>query len=164
MSYEPTIYAKENNILYQDLTSCLEGKSWESVYCPENASTIPKETDTISNGLIYAWKRNSLSKDFVATLLENNNDSEIQNKLDDGSLATCEFFIDNNYSINDEYEDHEIEELTEEMGEDYVAHLRKAKCTVTSRSNSGCGPLTSDFHVILLDILIELTNGFCDDE
>ena len=164
MSYEPTIYAKENNVLYRKLRLSLENKSWESVFWSESTSSVPDDTGVISNGLVYAWKRDYISEELITTLLKKNNDSEIQNMLNDGVLATCEIFIDENYSINDEYEDDEIEELVEDMGENYVAQLRQAKCTITSRSNNGCGPLTDEFHEIFLDILIKMTNGFYEEE
>jgi hypothetical protein len=164
MSYQPTIYAKKNNILLSELKLSLEQKAWNFIFCPDNRPVKLKDTGALSNGLIYAWNFDSNSKDLLATHLDNNTYNEIKKKLNDGSLATCGLFINDNYSINDEYEEDEIEELVADMGDEYVANLRKAKCTITSSSNASCGPLSDDFHEIFLDILIEISNGFCEDE
>lgn len=164
MSFEPTIYASENNVSYQDLASTLSKKSWELVFLSASTSTVIDEAGIISDGYIYAWKSDSLSKDLVSSLLTNNNNKEIQNKLNEGVLATCELFIDNNYSINDEFEKDEIEELLKDMGKEYVDKLKEAKCSFTTRSNNSCGPLTGEFQDILCDVLVEMTDGFCDIE
>jgi len=97
MSYQPTIYAKKNNILLSKLKLSLEQKAWNFIFCPDIRPVKLKDTGALYNGLIYAWKLDSNSKDRLASLLGNNNDNEIQKKLNDGSLATCELFINDNY-------------------------------------------------------------------
>ncbi len=165
MSNESTLYSPiKNKITLVILIQKLRKAGWEIAFSALTEDGKFTADDILTNGIIYSWKPETFTMKEASDLFTLNNQKEIDQKLSDGILATCELSVENDYSISDEYEEDEIEELTEDCGIDYVDQLRKTKSSFTTRTNYGCGPLSGEFHEVFCDVLQTLTNGIFDDE
>lgn len=164
MSSELTIYSpKKHKITFENIQNHPTLDTWSIVAINESGEVENVSKNVLTEGLYYGWIKSTLNANEAIEFLTEKKDL-LQSKLNDCSMATFELYIENPYSIKDEYEKDEIKELVEEMGKEYVKALKKAKVRYTTRINSGCGDLSGSFQDAMNNTLLDLTNGFLADE
>lgn len=161
MSYEQSIYTRDVAATHAELISALSAKGWKVAFVP---SGHPERAGALSSGEFYGWQGDELSREAVGAILDAGNDGEVQRRLKGGVLATCELFVKNRYSVADVWTNAELDELVDEVGEEYVSHLREARARLTTRTNAACGPLSGQFQSALTDALVALTHGFLTED